>query len=191
MSFDGTSVPCSRNEKEDPCSWGTQICKGLTHAARATRIQSNTCCHLFIFACKRQVSSYPRPVLAWPLRSQQLPGVFLHATVPERQEALRGRGAASQKDYMEERDVSDGVPGVSRPLLESWLWVVGLLTCPFWQIQLIQSDLLRSNQYCLAGWGCGAVVCSAGFLSISQACQPQTPLGRCLCWCELGISESH
>lgn len=57
---------------------------------------------------------------------------------------------------MEERDVSDGVPGLSSPLLEFCLWVAGLVTCPFtWQIQLIQSDLLRCNQYCLAGDGGG------------------------------------
>lgn len=182
--------PAPEMKRKDPRSWGTRICKGLTHAAGATGIRGNTWCHLFIFACKRQVSSYPQLVPAWPPRSQQLPGVFLHAMVPE-----RGRGAASWKDYMEERDVSDGVPGLSRPLLEFCLWVSGLLTCPFtWQIQLIQSDLLRRNQYCLAGAGAGAgrgCCLQLGLWSTSQVCQPQTPLGRCLCWCELGVSESH
>ena len=53
VSFDETSVPCSRYEKRDPCSGSKQACEALTRAAWAAQIQGNKCYHLF-YLCMQE-----------------------------------------------------------------------------------------------------------------------------------------
>jgi hypothetical protein len=185
VSFDGTSVPCSRYEKRDPCSRSKQFCKGLTQAAWATHTEGNKCCHLFLFPCKRQVSLHPLPTSsAWPPSSQQLLRVLLHTPSSSAKGALRRN----------RHSLLEGLNGKNSPYLTTgWgtrrvqhdsLGVLTLggrahdlshLLLPNIVHQTWPAELQSMLPWEMQLW---ALVCS-------QGCRPRTPFGtslRCLIW---------